>query len=104
MKLEDTIADVSGNGAPAEQNGSHAQAAAPVAEAGPRHGLRDEVAEGLLYTHSRLNATTGKTLEATSSLYALVELLDDKGLITIEELDGRQHVVSQRLAAQFKDS
>ena len=39
--------------------------------------LRQEVAEGLLYAHSRLNANTGKTLEAASFLYALVELLSD---------------------------
>jgi hypothetical protein len=32
------------------------------------HDLRQEVAEGLLYTHSRLNANTSKTLEASSFL------------------------------------
>ena len=36
--------------------------------------LRQQIAEGLLYTHSRLNANTSKTLEATAFLYALVEL------------------------------
>ena len=63
--------------------------------------LRQEVAEGLLYTHSRLNANTAKTLEAASFLYGLVELLNERGLITIEELDERKGAVAQRLAAQL---
>ena len=62
------------------------------------HDLRQEVAEGLLYAHSRLNANTSKTLEAASFLYALVELLNERGLISIEELDERKRVVGQRLA------
>ncbi len=53
-------------------------------------GLRESVANGLLYTHSRLNANTRKTLESASFLYALVELLAEKGLITVEELDARK--------------
>ena len=61
------------------------------------------VAEGLLYTHSRLNANTSKTLEASSFLYAVIELLSEKGLITVEELDARKRVVGQRLAKQFSD-
>jgi hypothetical protein len=65
------------------------------------HDLRQEAAEGLLYTHSRLNANTSKTLEVASFLYALIELLSEKGLITVEELDERKRVVGQRLAKQF---
>jgi hypothetical protein len=65
--------------------------------------LRQEVAEGLLYAHSRLNANTTKTLEAASFLYALIELLSEKGLITIEELDERKQEVGQRLAQQFRE-
>src|SRR5438128_2720332 len=64
--------------------------------------LRQAVSEGLLYTHSRLNANQRKTLEAASFLYALVELLDEKGLITIEELDDRKEVVAQRLTEQLR--
>jgi hypothetical protein len=63
--------------------------------------LRQEVAEGLLYAHSRLNANTSKTLETASFAYALIELLSEKGLITIEELDERKRVVGQRLARQL---
>jgi hypothetical protein len=64
--------------------------------------LRHEMAEGLLYTHTRLNTNTHKTLESASFLYALVELLSDKGLITVEELDERKRGVVQRLAKQFR--
>lgn len=64
--------------------------------------LRQDVAKGLLYAHSRLNANTSKTLEAASFLYALVELLSEKGLLTVEELDQRKRVVGQRLAEQFR--
>lgn len=65
--------------------------------------LRQEVAEGLLYTHSRLNANTTKTLEAASFTYALVELLSERGLITIEELDEHKRAVGQRLAQQLSE-
>jgi len=43
--------------------------------------LRQEVAEGLLYAPSQLSANTSKTLEASSFLYALIELLSEKGPI-----------------------
>lgn len=60
--------------------------------------LRHEVAEGLLYAHTRLNANTSKTLEASSFLYALIELLEERGLVAIDELDERKRSVGQRLA------
>lgn len=65
--------------------------------------LYQQIAAGLLYTHSRLNANTSKTLEATSFLYALIELLSEKALITIEELDERKQAVGQRLAQQLHE-
>jgi hypothetical protein len=64
--------------------------------------IYQQVAEGLLYTHTRLNANQRRTLEAASFLYALVELLDERGIITIDELDARQAVVAQRLAEQVR--
>jgi hypothetical protein len=60
------------------------------------------IADGLLYAHTRLNANQRKTLEAASFLYALVELLSERGLITIDELDARKAVVAQRLAEQLR--
>jgi Fe-S-cluster containining protein len=69
---------------------------------GTDESIHQKIAEGLLYTHGRLSVNTAKTLEAASFLYALVELLSEKGLITIEELDRRKQTVGQRLAEEFK--
>lgn len=68
----------------------------------PTSDLRQSIVNGLLYTHTRLNANQRKTLEATSFLYALVELLNEKGLITIAELDERKALVAQRLTEQVR--
>jgi hypothetical protein len=59
--------------------------------------LRQELAEGLLYTHARLSENTKSTLEAASFLYALIELLSEQGLISIQELDERKREVAARL-------
>jgi Fe-S-cluster containining protein len=59
--------------------------------------LRQEMVEGLLYTHARLSDTTKKTLDAVSFVYGLIELLSEKGLISIEELNARKIEVAQRL-------
>ena len=65
--------------------------------------LRRQVADGLFYAHVRLSQGTNKTLEASSFLYALIELLGEKGLISIEELDERKKAVGERLSAQLKE-
>src|SRR5262245_6874558 len=74
----------------------------------PDRGQRAEpswqqVAEGFLYAHARLNDNTQATLEAASFLYGLVELLNERQLISIEELDRRKHEVAQRLARKNRD-
>jgi Fe-S-cluster containining protein len=66
--------------------------------------IRQKVAGGLFYTHTRLNANTTKTLEAASFLYALIELLNEKGLLSIEELDERKKKVAVRLIRKFTES
>ena len=48
--------------------------------------LRKEVVHGFLYSHTRANDNTGKTLEVASFAYALIERLQEKGVITIEAL------------------
>ena len=63
---------------------------------------RRQIADGLLYAHARLSANQRKTLEAASFLYALVELLSERGIIIIDELDARQVVVAQRLTEQLR--
>ncbi|HEX5839270.1 MAG TPA: YkgJ family cysteine cluster protein [Anaerolineales bacterium] len=79
---------------PDENNGAFSQALV---------GLRKEIVGGLLYTHSRANNNTGRLLEATSFLYALIELLSEKGLLTIEELDERKATVATRIEKRFID-
>jgi Fe-S-cluster containining protein len=66
--------------------------------------LRRDVTDGLLYTHHRANANTGKTLEVTSFAYALIELLIEKGLLTEEELNERKQKVMERLAEKFREN
>ena len=70
-------------------------------EGKPADRLRQLFADGLRYTHTRANANTAKVLEAASFLYALVEILEEKGLISIEELDARKEVVAKRLGERF---
>ena len=65
--------------------------------------LRQKIADGLLYAHSRTNSNTTKTLETSSFLYALVELLNERGVITIDELDDRKKIVGDRLTKEFKE-
>jgi len=67
-----------------------------------RSDARRKIAEGLLYTHSRLNANARKTREAAAYIYALVELLHDKGVIGVEELETRREALEEQLLAQFK--
>ena len=66
--------------------------------------IHKDISSGLLYTHNRINANTNKNLEAASFLYALIELLNEKGLLTIEELDERKKQVAERLVRKFVES
>lgn len=66
--------------------------------------LLQEFARGLRYSHVRINANTSKTLEATSFLYAMIELLSEKGILIIEELDERKKKVAERLVKKFIES
>ena len=66
--------------------------------------ISPDTSNGLRYCHTRINANTSKTLEATSFLYALIELLNEKGLLSIEELDERKKQVAERLVKKFTQS
>ena len=66
--------------------------------------LRSAVSKGLAFAHVRVNAGQSKTLEASSFLYALIELLAERGIVTIEELDERKEMVADRLAHLLEDS
>src|SRR5689334_21860770 len=65
--------------------------------------LRSDVAAGLMYAHGRENANTSKVLEVASFSYALIELLMERGVISVEELDERKKQVGQRLAEKFAE-
>ncbi len=66
--------------------------------------IDNDLSMGLLCTHSRINFNTKKTLEASSFLYALIELLNEKGILSIEELDDRKKQVAERLVKKFTES
>ncbi len=65
--------------------------------------LRREIAEGLLYTHARLSENTRTTLETSAFLYGLVELLNESGIVAIEDLDTKKKEVAQRLIKKNND-
>jgi len=62
---------------------------------------RSEIAGGLLYCHSRLNSNTTKLLESASFLYALIEVLEEKGLLKINELEEKKREVATRLLDSY---
>lgn len=66
--------------------------------------LYNQLAQGLIYSHTRINDNTKRSLEASSFAYALIEILAEKGLITIEELDARKKNVAERLIKRFTES
>lgn len=66
--------------------------------------ILNEFSSGLLYTHTRINTNTSKTLESASFLYALIELLNEKGVLSIPELDERKKQVAERLVKKFVES
>jgi hypothetical protein len=66
--------------------------------------INKDISSGLKYTHTRINANTSKNLEVASFLYALIELLNEKGVLTIDELDERKKQVAERLIRNFVES
>jgi hypothetical protein len=66
--------------------------------------IHKDISSGLIYNHTRINNNTSKVLESTSFLYALIELLNEKGLLSIEELDERKKQVAERLVRKFVES
>ena len=53
--------------------------------------------------HHQLGANTSKALETASFLYALIELLMKKGLLTEGELNAQKVEVAQRLVEKFRE-
>lgn len=65
--------------------------------------LRQEVTRGFLYANTRANHNTGKALQVASFCYALIELLEEKNILTVAEVDDRKKTVADRLVKKFKD-
>jgi len=63
--------------------------------------FRKEIVGGLTYTHSQANANTHRALETATFLFALVEVLAEKGVLTIEELDARKDEIADRVQRRF---
>lgn len=71
----------------------------------PRPCLRDQVAEGLLYAprRAKANTNTAKLLGAASLLFALIEILEENGLLSGEELDARKEEIVGSFAKRFTE-
>ena len=66
-----------------------------------RDDLRRKVTAGLRTLHLRANAHIAKTLETASFLYALIDLLSERGLISIEDLDARKVSMMERQRQRY---
>ena len=64
---------------------------------------RNEIAEGLRYVHFRADANTSKLVEIASFMYAAIDLLKEKGLLDIEQLDERKREATKNLVAKFSE-
>ena len=65
--------------------------------------VREEVAAGLRYAHFRADANTGKLLEIASFLYAALDVLREKGLIDVDDLDRRKREATANLVEKFTE-
>ena len=52
---------------------------------------RDDLVEGLLYVHGRLNMKARMSLQAHAWLVGLVEMLDEKGIIDKQKIESAYH-------------
>ena len=64
---------------------------------------RNEISEGLRYVHFRADANTSKLLEVAAFLYAAIDLLKEKGLLDLEQLDERKKEAASNLVAKFSE-
>jgi len=79
---------------------------APRDEPGVETGvgaLRTELVEGLRYVHARLGGNAQQAGDAAAFVYGLIELLAEKGVISVDELDQRKKVIAERLKEQGRE-
>jgi len=75
-----------------------------VVHASDRQIETREILDGFLYSYRQLDTNSVKLFEASASLYALIELLTAKGLISRDELDQYKKAVKEQLSASFKEA
>jgi Fe-S-cluster containining protein len=63
--------------------------------------IRRDLVGGFMHAHNQANASAGRTLESATFLYALIEILVEKGILTIEELDARKDKIADRVQRRF---
>ena len=73
-----------------------------VSRASAEPPTRREIEEGLAYLHARVGATAARALESASFVYALLEILVERGLLTVAEIDARKKQVAPRLLKRFE--
>lgn len=71
---------------------------------GVLENMINDFSDGLRYTHARLTYNIQHTLKNASFLYALIELLDEKKILAIEELEEKKKKVAEQLIQKFEDS
>jgi hypothetical protein len=81
------------DGSPTQPVRASGAAAAPT---------RREVEEGIAYLHARIGATATRALESASFVYALIELLVERGVLSLDEVDARKREVAPRLLERFE--
>src|SRR5262245_44961546 len=74
----------------------------PEAPVGAEPPSRQEIEEGLAYLHARVGATAARALESAAFVYALIELVVERGIISVEEIDARKKQVAPRLLKRFE--
>ncbi len=65
--------------------------------------LRSEVSDGILESQTRANKNSVTALAIASFCNSIIELLEEKGLISFEEFNDRQKALKKRLAKKFAD-
>lgn len=63
--------------------------------------IDDDVRRGLIYAHNRANANTAQVHQAHATLQALVDLLAERGLLDLGELDARRCAAADELRKAY---
>src|SRR5262245_31450998 len=94
--LEQNVPD----GVPPRSEPEPGMISTPLAAARPPS--RREIEDGLAYLHARVGATAARVFESASFVYALIELVVERGLLTIEEIDARKKQLAPQLLKRFE--